>query len=223
MYYRMALDGHKFYELARDGNRELAAGRDGGDAVAPGVRAPRCSYGRADRLYTLHALTFDTRDPDGDDYGRCRAALRSCRDRGPAQRHGSRSPSCAGGRGLPDPACGTKQNDHVRRSPTKSKRSRGLRRRAEAIRSDASMRPSSGHDRRVGGDQRDGGAARLPYPSDRLPGRRDQRYPAAFRRAQDTSTCVCVNPRAKSPGEVKILIDFRDPDIVGKFVYHCHI
>jgi FtsP/CotA-like multicopper oxidase with cupredoxin domain len=25
------------------------------------------------------------------------------------------------------------------------------------------------------------------------------------------------------PGSVKILIDFRDPNIVGKFVYHCHI
>jgi hypothetical protein len=25
------------------------------------------------------------------------------------------------------------------------------------------------------------------------------------------------------PGQVKLLIDFRNPDIVGKFVYHCHI
>lgn len=25
------------------------------------------------------------------------------------------------------------------------------------------------------------------------------------------------------PGQVKLLIDFRDPNIVGKFVYHCHI
>jgi FtsP/CotA-like multicopper oxidase with cupredoxin domain len=25
------------------------------------------------------------------------------------------------------------------------------------------------------------------------------------------------------PGEVKVLIDFRDPIIVGKFVAHCHI
>lgn len=26
-----------------------------------------------------------------------------------------------------------------------------------------------------------------------------------------------------TPGQIKVLIDFRNPQIVGKFVYHCHI
>jgi suppressor of ftsI len=34
---------------------------------------------------------------------------------------------------------------------------------------------------------------------------------------------VPYQPRGGPPGTVKILIDFRNPDIVGKFVYHCHI
>ena len=32
-----------------------------------------------------------------------------------------------------------------------------------------------------------------------------------------------VDAGEPGPGQVKLIIDFRNPDIVGKFVYHCHI
>ena len=34
---------------------------------------------------------------------------------------------------------------------------------------------------------------------------------------------VDFQPDGGGPGQVKLIIDFRNPDIVGKFVYHCHI
>lgn len=34
---------------------------------------------------------------------------------------------------------------------------------------------------------------------------------------------VPFQPDGGAPGQVKVIIDFRNPDIVGKFVYHCHI
>jgi hypothetical protein len=37
------------------------------------------------------------------------------------------------------------------------------------------------------------------------------------------SVNVPFQPDGGPPGQVKLLIDFRDPNIVGKFVYHCHI
>ena len=73
------------------------------------------------------------------------------------------------------------------------------------------------------GPQPDAGAARLPHPPDRLPGDRDQRR----RRNRSSGTRTTSTSRSADanapPGQVKLLIDFRNPIIVGKFVYHCHI
>lgn len=40
---------------------------------------------------------------------------------------------------------------------------------------------------------------------------------------QDNVNVAYQADASSPPGQVKLLIDFRDPNIVGKFVYHCHI
>ncbi|MEM7007639.1 MAG: multicopper oxidase family protein [Thermodesulfobacteriota bacterium] len=46
-----------------------------------------------------------------------------------------------------------------------------------------------------------------------------------FNGRQDTVNVPYMgqDPDVKGPGEVKVVIDFREPQIVGKAVYHCHI
>ena len=40
---------------------------------------------------------------------------------------------------------------------------------------------------------------------------------------QDNVNVAYQADASSPPGQVKLIIDFRDPNIVGKFVYHCHI
>ncbi len=49
--------------------------------------------------------------------------------------------------------------------------------------------------------------------------------PQPFNGRQDTVNIPYMgeDPNFEGPGEVKIVIDFRNPVILGKAVYHCHI
>ena len=47
--------------------------------------------------------------------------------------------------------------------------------------------------------------------------------PQPFVGHQDNVNVDFAPTATSPPGQVKVLIDFRDPIIVGKFVYHCHI
>jgi len=47
--------------------------------------------------------------------------------------------------------------------------------------------------------------------------------PQPFIGLQDTVNVDYQADDASPPGQVKLLIDFRDPNIIGRFVYHCHI
>jgi FtsP/CotA-like multicopper oxidase with cupredoxin domain len=46
--------------------------------------------------------------------------------------------------------------------------------------------------------------------------------PSPFTGYADTVTLPAATS-ATAPGEVKMIIPFTDPVIVGRFVYHCHI
>lgn len=47
--------------------------------------------------------------------------------------------------------------------------------------------------------------------------------PEPFIGLQDTVNVDYQADASSPPGQVKVLIDFRDPNIIGRFVYHCHI
>jgi len=47
--------------------------------------------------------------------------------------------------------------------------------------------------------------------------------PQPFIGLQDTVNVDYQADASSPPGQVKVLIDFRDPNISGRFVYHCHI
>ena len=66
-------------------------------------------------------------------------------------------------------------------------------------------------------------APRLPHPPDRLPGDRGQRRCAALRRPPGQRERRSADRIRIVAGRGQVLIDFRNPIIAGKFVYHCHI
>ena len=47
--------------------------------------------------------------------------------------------------------------------------------------------------------------------------------PQPFLGHQDNVNLPYQGQETPAPGQVKVIIDFRNPIIVGKFVYHCHI
>lgn len=47
--------------------------------------------------------------------------------------------------------------------------------------------------------------------------------PLPFTGHQDTVNVDYQADASSPPGQVKLLMDFRDPNIIGRFVYHCHI
>ena len=83
-----------------------------------------------------------------------------------------------------------------------------------------------GDDRGVDDPEHVEGAARLPHPPDRLPGDVEiNGEPQPFTGYQDTVSLPFATKKKGQlvPGEVKVIIPFTNPVIVGEFVYHCHI
>jgi suppressor of ftsI len=221
MYYRLVLDGHVFYELARDGNRhnQLVEMRE--ILLPPGARSEVFVRGAARGQFKLRTLDVNT-GPDGDNYAAAELATVVVTAGPPRPRLElpRMLPAVEDLRTLPvarrrtitfsedttnntffiDSGAGPAQFDpnRVDATITSGTIEEWTVNNATAELHDFNIHQTDFQVLEVNGD------------------------PQPFVGHQD-HVDVPYQPQGGAPGTVKILIDFRNPDIVGKFVYHCHI
>src|SRR5690606_22927119 len=222
MYYRLVLDGHVFQELARDGNRHTRLVEMDEILLPPGARSEVLVLGTDAGEFALRTLAFDT-GPEGDSYGEDVLATVFTRDAvetpGPALPQPEAFPPVEDLRTLPvaqrrtitfvdgpdpifyiDSGAGPVQYDPNRVDATID---------AGTV-EEWTILNTSGELHAFHLHQTD-------FQVTEING-----VPQEFVGHQD-SVNVPYQLDDGTPGQVKVLIDFRDPIIVGKFVYHCHI
>ncbi|HMB75910.1 MAG TPA: multicopper oxidase family protein [Kiloniellaceae bacterium] len=218
-YYRLRLEGHEFYELARDGNLKSKLVPKSELIIPPSSRLEVLVRGGAPGSYALEMLITNT-GPLGDTYNNARNRLNSSNPRlatlvseGPAV----------------EPIV----------LPTKLREVRDLRKEPVARKRDIVFTESAdGNTFFINGNKFDIDVTNtyaklgdveewtIRNASDELHVFHIHQLdfqvtevngePVEFTGHQDT-----VNTPIN--GEVKVLIPFTDPVVLGKFVYHCHI
>ena len=222
MYYRLVLDGHVFQELARDGNRHTRLVEMGEILLPPGARSEVLVVGTEPGEFSLRTLAFDT-GPEGDSYGEDVLATVFTQDAvetpGPALPPPEAFPPVEDLRTLPvaqsrtitfvdgpdpifyiDSGAGPVQYDSNRVDATIE---------AGTV-EEWTILNASGELHAFHIHQTD-------FQVTEING-----VPQEFVGHQD-SVNVPYQLDDGMPGQVKVLMDFRNPIIVGKFVYHCHI
>lgn len=221
VYYRLKLDGHVFYELARDGNRHNQIVTSDELLLPPGSRSEVLIQGSPQGSYLLRALAFDT-GPAGDSYPE--ATLATLVSQGPVQMPialPATLPAVEDLRTLPvvqrrtitfvedttnntffiDSGNGPLPFDPNRIDSTIST---GTVEEWTILNATPELHVFHIH--------------QTDFQVTEING-----VPQSFIGHQDNIN-VPYQPDANSaPGQVKVLIDFRNPLIAGKFVYHCHI
>ena len=223
MYYRLKLEGHKFYELARDGNRRTQLLELDELLLPPASRSGGADPGRTAGNYEFRALAIDTgparRQLSRDNAGDVGLAGRRA-DAAVAARR------VAGGRGLPQSAGGA----HDARS-----------RSTESADGNTFYIDSGDGPKQFDPNRIDSTISRGRWRNGRSSTPRGELHvfhihqtdfqvteingvAQPFTGHQDNVNVDVPAPSVDAPpGQVKLLIDFRNPNIVGKFVYHCHI
>jgi suppressor of ftsI len=221
VYYRLKLDGHVFYELARDGNRHNQIVTSDELLLPPGARSEVLIQGAAQGSYLLRALAFDT-GPAGDSYPE--ATLATLVSQGSAQ-----TPIAL-------PAALPAVED-FRMLPVAQRRTITF---AEDTTNntffiDSGNGPLPFDPNRIDSTISTGTVEewtilnvtpelhvfhihQTDFQVTEING-----VPQPFVGHQDSINVPYQPDAASAPGQVKVLIDFRNPLIAGKFVYHCHI
>ncbi|HEX6999348.1 MAG TPA: multicopper oxidase family protein [Gammaproteobacteria bacterium] len=221
MYYRLVLDGHVFQELARDGNRHTQLVEMEEILLPPGARSEVLVRGTDEGDFALRTLAFDT-GPDGDSYGEDTLA-----------RVFTREPVFPGpSPPLPEvfPAV-----EDLRTLPVAQRRTITFLDGPDPIfyidsgagpvvydanRVDATIEAGTVEEwtiNNASGELHAFHIHQTDFQVTEIDGE-----PQEFVGHQD-SVNVPFQLDDGTPGQVKVLIDFRNPIIVGKFVYHCHI
>lgn len=220
MYYRLKLEGHVFYELARDGNRHNQLVPMDEILLPPGSRSEVLVRGGAPGVTPLRTLAVNT-GPDGDDYAE--ATLATVITRGFAAEQIPLPPvlpAVEDFRALPvaqsrtitfidgpdnifymDSGAGPKQFDPNVVDSTIT----------VGTVEEWTINNTSGEFHAFHIHQTD-------FQVTEING-----VPQDFVGHQDNVNVPYQDGDDGPPGQVKVLIDFRNPIIVGKFVYHCHI
>ncbi|HEX6996585.1 MAG TPA: multicopper oxidase family protein [Gammaproteobacteria bacterium] len=222
MYCRLVLDAHVFQELARDGNRHTRLVEMGEILLPPGARSEVLVVGTYEGEFALRALAFDT-GPEGDSYGEDVLATVFTQD-------AAETP----GPPLPPPEAFPPVED-LRTLPVAQQRTITFLDGPDPIfyidsgagpvqydpnRVDATIEQGTVEEWTIlnaSGELHAFHIHQTDFQVTEINGE-----PQEFVGRQD-SVNVPYQLDDGTPGQVKVLIDFRNPIIVGKFVYHCHI
>jgi suppressor of ftsI len=220
MYYHLKLEGHVFYELARDGNRHNQLVTMDELLLPPASRSEVLIQGAPAGTYPLRALAFNT-GPGGDSYDEAQIATLV-------------STGVAGNRvALPSvfPAV-----EDLRPLPVARRRTiTFVNGPGENFFIDSGDGPKPFDPNRVDSTIEDGTIEewtvqntapemhvfhihQTDFQVTEING-----VPQPFIGRQDNVNVSFQADPNGPPGQVKVLVDFRNPIIVGRFVYHCHI
>ena len=222
MYYRLKLEGHKFYELARDGNRRTQLLELDELLLPPASRSEVLIQGAQRGTYAFRALAFDT-GPAGDSYPE--TTLATLVSQGDAADAAVARARDAGGRGLPQlcrSRADARSRSTSRRTATRSTSIRATGR-SSSIRTASIRRSLSGtvEEWTVLNPTQELHVFHIHQTDFQVTEINGVAQP--FIGHQDNVNVAFAPTAGAPPGQVKLLIDFRNPNIVGKFVYHCHI
>jgi FtsP/CotA-like multicopper oxidase with cupredoxin domain len=223
IYYKLKLDGHKFYELARDGNRRTQLLELDEILLPPASRSEVLIQGGRIGRYAFRALAFDT-GPAGDSYGE--ATLATLVSQGEAQTPISLAlvmPVVEDFRTLPVARKRTITFDESADGNTfyiDSGNGQGPQQ-FDANRVDSTIQVGTVEEWTVLNATQELHVFHIHQTDFQII--EVEGVPVPFTGHQDNVNVAYAPTETSPPGQVKLLIDFRNPDIVGKFVYHCHI
>jgi len=220
LYYRIRLEGHVFYELARDGNRHNQLVPMDEILLPPGSRSEVLIRGGKPGITALRTLNVNT-GPDGDDYAE--ATLATVVTRGPAQTE------------IPLPAVLPPVEDFRLLPVARSRTITFIDGPGNVFYIDSGEGPKQFDPNVVdstitvgtveewtinntSGEFHAFHIHQTDFQVTEING-----VPQDFVGHQDNVNVPYQEGDDGPPGQVKVLIDFRNPVIVGKFVYHCHI
>jgi len=222
MYYRLVFDGHTFYELARDGNPHTRLVEMKEILLPPGARSEVFVRGGAPGEYELRTLDVDT-GPVGDDYKAAKLASvvvspSSGRAELPLPEE---LPAMEDLRTLPLARRRTITFDENTNNNTFFVDSGAGPLQFDPNRVDSTIPVGTIEEWTVNNATAEFHVFHIhqtDFQVIEINGK-----PQEFVGYQDSINVPFQATDSDPPGSVKLLIDFRNPDIVGKFVYHCHI
>ena len=221
IYYQLKLDGHKFYELARDGNRRSQLLELDELLLPPASRSEVLIQGAPHGRYAFRALAFDT-GPAGDSYGE--ATLATVVSQGKAETPLSLAlvmPVVEDFRQLPVARRRTITFDESADGNTFYIDSGDGPKQFDANRVDSTITVGTVEEWTVLNATQELHVFHIHQTDFQVI--EVNGVPQPFVGHQDNVNVSYAPTPASPPGQVKVLIDFRNPIIVGKFVYHCHI
>ncbi len=220
MYYKLVLDGHVFYELARDGNRHNKLVEMRELLLPPGSRSEVLVRGGAPGSYKLHTLEVNT-GPDGDDYAAANLATVITRPSAlPGMQLPNSFPPVEDYRNLPVAKQRTITFSEDTTNNTFFMDSGAGAAQFNANRVDSTIQSGTVEQWTINNATAELHVFHIHQTDFQVVSING--VPQDFTGHQDNINVPFQTPGGP-PGSVKILIDFRDPNIVGKFVYHCHI
>jgi FtsP/CotA-like multicopper oxidase with cupredoxin domain len=220
MYYKLVLDDHVFYELARDGNRHNKLVESRELLLPPGSRSEVLVRGGRPGQYKLHTLEVNT-GPDGDDYAASDLATVVVN---PSAAQGlplpTRFPAVEDFRTLPVAKERTVTFSEDTSNNTFFMDSGAGAAQFSPNRVDSTIQSGTVEEWTINNVTAEWHVFHIHQTDFQVV--EVNGIPQDFIGHQDNVN-VPYQTAGGPPGSVKIRIDFRDPNIVGKFVYHCHI
>lgn len=220
-YHKITLDGHLFYEVARDGNRHNQLVPMDQLLLPPGARSEVLIQGAQGGRYKMHANAFDT-GPAGDSYGE--QTLLTLVSQGFEDTRiplPSAFPAVTDLRTLPVAKKRTITFDESADGNTFYVDSGDGPKQFDPNRVDSTITVGTVEEWTVLNATAELHVFHIHQTDFQVVERNGATQP--FVGHQDSVNVDYQPDDASPPGQVKLLIDFRDPNIVGKFVYHCHI
>jgi suppressor of ftsI len=221
VYYRLKLDDHMFYEIARDGNRHNQLIMYDELLLPPGSRSEVLIQGAERGRYFLRALAFDT-GPVGDKYPE--ATLATLVSQGFSQTPISLAlvmPAVEDYRTLPVARKRTITFDESANGNTFYVDSGNGPKQFDANRIDSTIEVGTVEEWTVLNATQELHVFHIHQTDFQVV--EINGVPQPFVGHQDNVNVPFQADDSAPPGQAKILIDFRNPIILGKFVYHCHI
>lgn len=221
VYYRLKLDGHVFYELARDGNRHNQIVTSDELLLPPGSRSEVLIQGAPQGNYLLRALAFDT-GPAGDSYPE--ATMATLVSQGPAQMPialPATLPAVEDLRTLPVAQRRTITFVEDTTNNTFFIDSGNGPLPFDPNRIDSTISTGTVEEWTILNATPELHVFHIHQTDFQVTEINGVQQP--FVGHQDNINVPYQPDAASAPGQVKVLIDFRNPLIAGKFVYHCHI
>ena len=222
MYYRLVLDGHTFYELARDGNRHTRLVEMQEILLPPGARSEAFVRGGEPGEYRLRTLDVNT-GPVGDDYAAADLAsvvVGAASDQAVLELP-QELPAMEDLRTLPVARRRTITFAEDTTNNTFFVDSGAGPLQFDANRVDSTIPVGTVEEWTVNNATAELHVFHIHQTDFQVI--EINGAPQQFNGYQDSINVPFQAEAQGPPGSVKLLIDFRNPDIVGKFVYHCHI